>query len=193
MTTATTTKLLTVAEFAKLPNPPDGSKQELVRGEVITMPPPGFQHGFVQVKVAVALETFAIQSNLGRVTVESGVVTETDPDSVRGPDVAFWSYARLPEDCDPEVYPDVAADVCVEVLSPGNTAAKMAAKVREYFAAGVRLVWVVDPDARAVTVYTTPGDGTVVRDDATLTGGDVLPGFSCPVAALFRKNSGGGG
>ena len=73
-----------------------------------------------------------------------------------------------------------------EVVSPSNTKQRMTAKVREYFDSGVRLVWVVHPEERTVTVYTKPGDGTVLWEDATLTGGDVLIGFSCKVAEFFQ-------
>ena len=186
MSTPATKPLLTAEEFARLPNPIDGSKQELVRGEVVTMPPPSFLHGIVQTNVAFALQSFARQTKLGRVTVKSGLITETGPDTVRGPDVAFWSYARLPAEDVPVVYANVPADLCVEVLSPGNAREKMTRKVREYFASGVRLVWVVDPEERIVTVYSKPGDGAVLWEDATLTGGEVLSGFSCPVAEFFR-------
>ncbi|MDB5313700.1 MAG: hypothetical protein JWO38_7902 [Gemmataceae bacterium] len=183
---STTTKLLTAEEFAKLPEPPDGSKQELVRGEVVTMPPPGFLHGLVQTAVAFLLTTYARQTMRGRVTVESGVITEEGPSTVRGPDVAFWSFDRLPADHVPVVYANVAADLCVEVRSPGNTEEKMTEKVREYLHSGVKMVWVVDPDDRTVTVYRRPGDGRVVWDDATITGEDVLPEFSSLVAEFFR-------
>ncbi len=190
MTTATIAnpKLLTVAEFAARPEPEDGSKEELVRGEVVSMPPPGFPHGIVQGHFYFYLRSWANgrRQSSGRVTVESGLPTETDPDTVRGPDVAYWSYARLPADRVPNVYADVAADVVVEVLSPDDSQRRIAQKIGEYFAVGVRLVWVADPDDRTVTVYTKPGDGTVLRSDATLTGSDVLPEFSCPVASLFE-------
>lgn len=188
MTTATIAKpiLLTAAEFAARPEPADGSKEELVRGEVVTMPPPGFTHGIVQLNIGYLLKAYLKGNRIGRATVESGLVTEQEPDSVRGPDVAYWSYERVPAGESPAVYPDVAADIVAEVLSPGNSRKKLAAKIREYFASGVRLVWVVDPDGMTVTVYTRPGDGTVLWSDATLTAGDVLPGFSCPVASLFE-------
>src|SRR6478672_6836851 len=93
MSTAAPPKL-TAAEFARLPEPADGSKQELVRGEVVTMPPPGIRHGIVQTNVACLIQPYARAHKLGRVTVESGVVTEEDPDTVRGPDVAFWALMR---------------------------------------------------------------------------------------------------
>jgi Uma2 family endonuclease len=184
----TTTKLLTAEEFSKLPSPVDGSKQELVRGEVITMPPPGFLHGVVQNNVSFALTAHARQTKSGRVTVESGVVTDTGPDTVRGPDVAFWSYERLPPDHVPVVYANVAPDLCVEVKSPSNTEQRTTKKVSEYFACGARMVWVVDPEERTVTVYRKPGDGRVIWEDATITGEDVLPGFTCPLVEFFQES-----
>jgi Uma2 family endonuclease len=179
-------KLLTAEEFARLPDPPDGSKQELVRGEVVTMPPPGFVHGSVQLNVGSMIRAHVRQHKLGRATVESGVITERGPDTVRGPDVAFWSYQRLAAGDVPVVYANEPADLVAEVVSPGNTKQRMTQKVREYFDSGVRMVWVVHPEERTVTVYTKPGDGTVLWEDATLTGGDVLPGFSCKVAEFFQ-------
>ena len=185
MSTATK-KLLTAEEFSRLRNPIDGSKQELVRGEVITMPPPGFVHGKVQGCVYFVLETYNRATKFGQVTVESGVITDTGPDTVRGPDIAVWSFQRLPADHVPIVYANVAPDLCVEIKSPSNTSARTTQKVSEYFSCGARMVWVVDPEERTVTVYRKAGDGRVLWEDATLTGEDVLPGFSVPVAEFFR-------
>ena len=94
-------KLITAEEFARMPDPPGGSKQELVRGVIVTIPPPGFRHEECQVNIAARLQAFAKEKRLGRVTVESGMVTERGPDTVRGPDIAFWSFDRLPADQDP--------------------------------------------------------------------------------------------
>jgi Uma2 family endonuclease len=178
-------KLLTAAEFARLPNPADGAKQELVRGEVITMPPPGFRHGRGQVRIAGLLDRFVTAKQLGRITVETGLITELDPDTVRGPDVSFWSYERLPINIVPEGYPDVAADLCVEILSPGDRLSRLREKIAEYFARGVRMVWVVDPENRSVTVYRSPTEEHVLSEGATLSGEDVLSGFTCLVSELF--------
>jgi Uma2 family endonuclease len=178
-------RLITAAEFRLMPNPPDGSKQELVRGEIITMPPPGFRHGVRQISAASLLHQYAVSSGRGRVTVETGVVTEVDPDSVRGPDVSFWSYERLPAELEPEGYPDVAPDLIVEVLSPHDRRKKMLEKVRELLARGVRMVWIIDPEDRTVEIYRSPDEGRILRENATLSGEDVLPGFSCKVADLF--------
>lgn len=181
------TKLMTAKEFAALPDPPDGSKQELVRGVIVTMPPPQFPHGNCQGNVYFVLKMYARQTNNGWVTVETGVVTERDPDTMRGPDVAYWSNERLPPEQMPEGYPEVAPDLAVEVLPPSNTRARVREKIREYFRSNVRMVWMVDPEERAVTVYRRPGSGLVLWDDAMLTGEEVLPGFSCAVADLFAR------
>jgi Uma2 family endonuclease len=177
--------LLTAEEFRLLPEPADGGKQELVRGEVITMPSPGFRHGVVQLNSGSILRAYSKTTQRGRVTVESGILTQRGPDTVRGPDVAFWSIERLPFDLEPEAYPEVAADLCVEILSPGNRRSKMLEKLREYFACGVRMVWVIDPEDKTITVYRTPERGQLLHCGATLEGEDVLPGFSCPVSEFF--------
>lgn len=177
--------LLTAEEFARLPESLDGSREELVRGKVVTMPMPQFRHGMIQANVTFVLKLFVKSGRLGQVVTETGLVTERGSDTVRGPDVAFWSVNRLPLDTKVEVYPDIAADLCVEILSPGERSKRLPQKLREYFACGVRLVWVLDPDARTVTIYRNPSDGRILREDATLTGEDVLPGFECRVSELF--------
>ncbi len=183
---ATLIRPITAGEFFHMPEPADGSKQELVRGEIVMVPPPGFEHGDVQCGVGALLRTFVKSRGLGRVTVESGVVTECDPDTVRGPDVAFWSADRLPLDQPrPQGYPAVAPDLCVEIRSPGDRPGEIQEKVREYLNRGVLIVWVVDPRQRTVTVYRSPDEGRVLHESATLSGEEVLPGFICRVAELF--------
>lgn len=184
--TPTATKLITAKEFAEMLDPPDGSKQELVRGAIITMPPPGFPHGRCQGKTYYVLETYARQTRAWLVTVETGVITETDPDTVRGPDVAVWKADRLSGEQLPEVYPEIPADLCVEILSPSETWRRINAKIREYLASGVKMVWIIEPERRTVTVYRQPNDGRVLSEDATLTVEDLLPGFSCRVAEFFE-------
>jgi Uma2 family endonuclease len=173
------TKRLTADEFFDLPEPIDGSKEELVKGEVVTMPAPTFKHGEVQGNVYFAIKSFAKSTRLGRVVVESGVPTERDEDegdTVRGPDVSYYSKERLP----------LGQDLCVEVLSPSNTKRELREKIKEYFAAGVRMVWIVEPEDRSVTVMTQPGQGQAIYEPGELLGGEVLPGFSCPISELFE-------
>lgn len=183
---AVSQNLLTADEFARLPDPPDGSKQELARGVVLTMPPPGFRHGRCQVNAAALLKQYAKTVRPGWVTVESGVVTETGPDSVRGPDVSYWSHERLPPGQEPVVYAYIAPDLIVEVMSPNDADRHLTAKVREYFAMGVSMVWVIDPLTRTIAVYRHPGEGRILWEDATLEGEDALPGFRCRVAEFFE-------
>jgi Uma2 family endonuclease len=105
---------------------------------------------------------------------------------VRIPYVAFVSWNRLPDRRVPrEPIPGLAPDLAVEVLSESNTPGEMARKRQEYFAAGVRLVWVVDPEARTVEVFTTPEHCTVLHEEHTLEGGEVLPGLTLPLRELF--------
>lgn len=186
MSTATA-QLLTAEEFFSLPAPKDGSKQELVRGEVVTMPSPGVEHGEVQVNVAFLIKLFLKSNPIGRVVTESGTITDRKPDTVRGPDVSYYSKERLPLDKRVVGYHDHPPDLCVEVVSPSNTKRELRTKTKEYFFAGVRMVWVIDPEDRSITVLLAqdPDEGRTLFGNATLDGGDVLPGFSCKVSELF--------
>ncbi len=104
------------------------------------------------------------------------------------PDVAFASWDRLPKRQVPtDPIPDLAPDLAVEVLSKANTSEEMRRKRREYFASSVRLVWLVDPDARTVTVFTAPEQSKELNEDQILDGGDVLPGFTLALRELFAE------
>jgi Uma2 family endonuclease len=176
-------RLITAEEFLQMPEPPDGSRQELIRGEIITMPPPGGLHGVCCAKTSSRLQQFAEANRRGIVTANAGIITEHDPDSVRGPDVAFWSSERLPEV--PAGYIEAPPDLAVEVLSPWTKMARLRLKIQEYFSRGVRMVWVLDPEDHTVTVYRTSDEGRLLHESATLSVEDILPGFSCHVAELF--------
>jgi len=179
----TTVKLITAEEFGKMPEPIDGSKEELVKGVIVTMPPPKGLHGIIQAKILRKIGNFVEDRNLGWVVAESGTILERDPDTVRGPDVAFYSITRQPTP--PDDYFEIAPDLVVEVLSPDDRRVKVREKIRQYVAAGVKLVWLVDPDLRIVTVYRGSLRGVEHDETDTLDGGDVLPEFSCKVADFF--------
>jgi len=108
---------------------------------------------------------------------------------VRVPDVAFFAWDKLPGRVLPSrPIPDLAPDLAVEVLSKTNTPAEMERKLREYFLAGVRLVWMIDPRQRQASVYTGPDAPAATLDEGqALDGGDVLPGFRLPLAELFAR------
>lgn len=183
MATATQ-KLITAEEFFRMPQPPDGSQQELVKGVIVTMPPPGTRHGVCCLRIGRRIGNFVEDKNLGTTASnDSGFITERDPDTVRGPDVSFWGRERLPEV--PVGYSTVPPDLIVEVVSPSDHYARIQKRVADYLEKEVRLIWVADPEDRSVTVY-RPGQRMVVlSENDTLSGEDVLPGFSCKVAALF--------
>ena len=107
------------------------------------------------------------------------------PNKVRKPDVTFVRRGRLPDDLPPEGYLRLAPDLVVEVVSPNDLALEVDRKVMEYLAAGVRLVWIVNPDLRVVRTYAADGTCRWLREDDELTGGDVLPGFVCRVETFF--------
>jgi Uma2 family endonuclease len=185
MTTGTPdleTKLLTIEEFERLPD--DGWRMELVRGQVVREPPTGFDHGDVAFEIGFLLRSFVKEHGLGKVVgTDSGFVLFDDPPTVRAPDVAFVREERLA--FDRERFAPFAPDLAVEVLSPSNTMSEIHDKVLDYLDAGTRLVWVVDPASRTVTVYRSRDDIRLLRADDEIGGADVLPGFRCRVSELF--------
>ena len=110
------------------------------------------------------------------------------PNQVRIPDVSFISWDRLPEGkLPPEPIARLAPDLAVEVLSPSNTKGEMDRKLKDYFAAGVRLAWLIDPPSQTAEVYTSPTEVRHVGKNQALDGGDVLPGFRLPLKQLFAR------
>ncbi|MBV9124445.1 MAG: Uma2 family endonuclease [Planctomycetes bacterium] len=176
--------LITAEEFFRMPEPADGSQQELVRGRVVTMPPPGGRHGVCCLKLGRRIGNYVEKHQLGTVASnDTGFITERNPDTVRGPDLSYWSRARLPQV--PEGYIDIPPDLAVEIISPHDHYSRIQQKVRHYLNCGVRLVWVVDPEDRSITVYRSRQQATILEETDTLLGEDVLSGFSYPLAELF--------
>ena len=159
---------------------------ELVAGSLIREPLPGETHGVVAGRVFGHLFRFVEERGLGRLyAAETGFVLARDPDTVRGPDAAFVSRRRSAATARRGPFFEGAPDLAVEVLSPGNTRAEIADKVRDYLAAGAGAVWVIDPRRETATVH-RPGrePQTLTRGDH-IEGGTILPGFRLTVAALF--------
>lgn len=179
------TRPITAEEFFRLSDPRDGEARELVHGEVVVMPRPGFRHGRRQGRVFAILDSFGAGAKHGRAATDVGILTGRDPDSVRGPDVAYWSYERIPADQEPAGYPSVAPDLCVEILSPSNRRAELREKIIEYFRVHVRMVWLIDPEDRTLTIYRSVDEAKLLHESATFADDEVLPTFSCRVADLF--------
>src|SRR4051812_15895538 len=160
---------------------------ELVDGTLVEKPM-GYRESMIAGALIAFLRAFVIPRNLGIVTGESGMM-KLFAGLVRIPDVAFASWDRLPGGKVPsEPVPLLAPDLGVEILSPSNTPREMSRKRREYFTAGVRLVWIIDLDARTASVYTAPDQQPlIISESQTLDGGDVLAGFTLPLRDLFAE------
>ena len=173
---------VTIEEFERLPDEP--SRLELVRGHVVREPPAGFEHCGIGVQIATRLNTYVRQHALGKVVAgEPGFVLFDDPPTVRAPDVAFVARDRLP--ADPRGFPRLAPDLAVEIVSPSNTLSEIQDKIFDYLDAGTRLVWVVEPRGRTVTVYRSRDDIRILTSSQEIEGGEVLRGFRVEVSEFF--------
>lgn len=164
----------------------EGVLCELVSG-VLVEKPVGYSESLLAAVIVELLNAFVRSRNLGHVTGEAGTM-ELMPDLVRIPDVAFTSWDRLPGGERPkERVPRVVPNLAIEVLSENNTPAEMSAKRREYFEAGVNLVWEIDPERRAAIAYRSLTDFDMLGADGRLGGGAVLPGFELSPAEVFAE------
>lgn len=159
---------------------------ELVRGEVITLSPGGLSHSQVTMNVSGLLWTWARRSNLGRIlSGEPGVVVARGPDTVRGADVAYISYERIPQLSTMEGFIDVPPNLVVEIVGKGQGWRAMVEKAGEYLAMGVDRVWVIDPRTRQVLVFQPEAEPLALGMEDTVSDEAVLPGFTCKVVDFF--------
>jgi Uma2 family endonuclease len=178
-------RLFTAADLAAMPTllPSGEVRYELDDGELITITPPGYDHGKRQARVVHHL-ILAEDAGLGEACGEVGIVLRRNPDRVVGADAAFILPASLPVRRSVEGYLETIPELVVEIRSRNDWAPEIAAKCEEYFRAGVRVVWVIDPPARVVAAHNADGSVQLFRDADALTC-HLLPGFAVPVAALF--------
>ena len=135
------------------------------------------------------LQNYLDEHDLGILTGADGPL-QILSDQVRFPDVAFICYDRIPEGADPATpVPNWIPSLAVEVLSAGNTKAEMTRKLRDYFEAGVELVWYVDPSDRTVRVYHSPEEVITLTEADTLDGEQLLPGFRLSIRDWFDRAS----
>jgi Uma2 family endonuclease len=175
---------LTAEQFAALPDE-SADRLELMRGRVVREPPPTPVHGSVVTRLAVRLGGFVERAGLGIVMMETGFVLATDPDTVRAPDLSFVAKDRIPAFDAGGTYWRLAPDLAVEILSPSSTASEVQEKVLDYLGAGSRMVWVVDPRRRTITIYRSPREIRILSAGEELMGDDVLPGFAVGVDEVF--------
>ena len=145
----------------------------------------GFEESRLAIELSYRVKSYLDQNDLG-ICVGADGMMRIAPGLVRIPDLSFIAWESLPGQESPrEPIPDLAPDLAVEVLSAGNTKPEMARKVREYFAAGVRLVWLIDPRKRTARVYSAAAKSTLVSANQALDDGAVLPGFVFPLSDLL--------
>jgi Uma2 family endonuclease len=180
---------LTAEELLHLNLP--AKRTELVRGVLVVREPAGFQHGDVAARLLSVIASHVYAHDLGRVfAAETGFTLARNPDTVRAPDVAFVSTARL-RDSPPGGFAELAPDLVVEVLSPDDRPGVVLAEVADWLSAGSRLVWVIDPMRASARVYRDDGSEAILDATGLLRGEDVLPGFACAVSAVVpgRRDS----
>ena len=176
-------QLVTAEEFARIPN--DDYHYELVAGRVVRVSPPGSRHAVLATRLAVLLARHADEHRLGVVMTPAGFHLARNPDTVREPDVAFVRGDRVPPSGVPDGFWPGPPDLAVEIRSPGDRDSEIRAKIADYLARGVRLVWIVDSRQRTVTIHDPLAPPRTLDVDDVLDGGSVIDGFVSPVRRIF--------
>lgn len=181
------THVVTADELERMYVP--GRRLELVRGVLVVQELPGARHSAIANELAYRLTGFTKERALGRVFgQDAGFRLGREPDTVRGADVAFVTLERMPE-IPATAYPELAPDLVVEVLSPGDRTGEVLEKVGAWLRAGARRVWVIDPERRQAQVYRADGGVSILGPGDALDGEDVLPGFSLALDQLLEAGS----
>lgn len=177
-------KLITADELLELYG--KGVRGELIRGVLCETMPSGGEHGEIVMNLGAELRQFTKAGKLGRIFgSDAGVRLERDPDTIREPDIAYISSEKLPWSTRVTGFYETVPDLVVEVASPSNSHWELNDKALMWLHYGVRLVWVVYPDTRNVTVYRANHRALTLSDEDALDGLDVLPGFTCVVSEIF--------
>lgn len=182
--TVPASELLTAEEFARLPD--SGYPEELVRGKVVRMTVPNRRHGQICNLVGRILGNFAAERDLGHVlSNDAGVITHRNPDTMRGPDVSFYSYSRLPKGPLPRTVGPEVPELVVEVRSPSDRWANLLVKVAEYLQAGVLAVIVLDEESETALLQLADAMPRRLGPDDEIALPEILPGFAVVVKAFF--------
>jgi Uma2 family endonuclease len=177
------TRPITIQEFETLPLE---GRWELIDGEPVEMTPSADESSSIGATILGFLAQHVRAGRLGRLYgADGGFVLFPDRPTVRVPDVAFVRAERMPQGQARKSFPRLAPDLVVEVLSPSDRTSEVVVKLEMYQEAGVPLIWLVDPDNETVTVIAAGHPTRVLKQGDTLDGGDVLLGFTVPVAEIF--------
>ena len=183
MTTAKP-KLMTADDLLRLYS--KGVRGELIRGVLHEKMSSGVRHGKIAIRLGGRMDVHVEQGRLGHVFgSDSGVLLERNPDTVREPDLAYVSAERLPLGAELDGYCPVPPDLVVEIVSPSDSEQVVEDKATMWLSFGVRMALVISPETRTIRVRRPDLPTVILTVDDTLDGGEVLPGFSCPVREIL--------
>jgi Uma2 family endonuclease len=166
---------------------PSGKRYELIRGELCAMPNNSAEHGNKTMRLSIPVGYFIEENDLGECfAAETRFTLAKDPDITLAPDFAFIAKERL-TNIPPKGYLHLAPDLVIETRSPGDTRTEFALKITLWLQAGVRVVWALDPASRSLTVHRTGAVPVTLTMEDTLSGEDVVPGFTLPLRRVFRE------
>jgi Uma2 family endonuclease len=175
--------VMTAEELERVDIP--GKSTELVRGQLVVREPPSTYHGQIAAKLAYLVGAFVYPNGLGALFgQDTGFKIESNPDTVRAPDLAFLRRERASE-IQRRGYAALAPDLVAEIVSPDDRRGELLAKVGDWLDAGVKLVWVIDPARVEAHVHRLDGSLSVIDSAGALDGEDVLPGFSCALSDIL--------
>jgi Uma2 family endonuclease len=177
---STTTHLMTAEELFKLDD--DSHRHELIKGELLTMSPPGKEHGLVSINLSTLLHNHVKVNNLGVLYAETGFRLESNPDTVLAPDIAFITRDRVGTRS--QFYHSGPPDLAVEVISPSDSVPKVERKTALWLQFGTRSVWLVNPRKRTVEVVRADGERRLFHESDELVD-DTVPGFRVAVSEIF--------
>lgn len=177
-------KLLTADDLLRLHS--EGVRGELVRGVLHETMSAGHHHGKIAVNLIVELGNFVKPRKLGTIVAsDSGVWLERSPDTVREPDIAFTSAEKIPLDAKIDGYAEFVPDLVVEIISPSDSRRWAHNRAQMWLDYGAPLVWIVHPKTQTIDIY-RPGElTTTLNEQDTLTGHNILTGFTCPIHTIF--------
>ena len=180
----TTAKLVTADDLLRMPD--DGCRYELLEGKLVKLAPAGYRHGVYVMTIGASLWQHVNATQSGEVSAaETGFRLASDPDTVRAPDAAFVSQARIDATEEVQGYWTGAPDLAIEVVSPNDTYTEVESKALQWLDAGSQAVFVVDPRRESVTVYRSRSDIVILTGEEVLEVQDVVPGWTLPLRELF--------